>query len=991
MKPTRRSIRMNPPRPLLPALAVWLCLAAAAAAAEEGAIGGGPKASGISDLRAREAFERTQSIMDPETRAAYDRWKSGQATEKDMMLLRRNNQQIQMEAHRGTMPREDFNPLQKDQNQWMGDNVQKSAKDGGLEGRQQKPSGEPKPGTDFDGLAAPKPGSTATPEQYQQARQNLNQNVNKQLQGQGLKPLENPSRQLETDIMPDAERVSKDTFRQVEKTVNRDGGVMYGDQDAARVERKIRDGEMPSVKENVSHLQEQVRQARSHNAESGHLIDEGRRLMNENQPGTEGYRQGQEMVERGQLRAEQGVKYEQRMQEADGRIARQTTDDGAFRPQTKSQGTLENIAGKRGQPDVSGQDLGEVRATSENRIAQRQQAAAQRLAEGGQMDAAAEIARNMTPSERGRLLDATYDRVYQETRNAMPQGTDPAKAHQIADQAAVREQGKLASQMRENPTPDRWNRQENRWELNSRQGGNTPESPGPTTASRTVAPDGPGGGKVAAPETPGGKPAASEAPGGMRGALDKAGKVMMGVGALNTGQDIVDWQDGKMSGGRVLANAVDNIAGGPIATGEMLVQKGGDALATSEAIEHANRQKMEGYALDGGLALRQAGVPKEEVQKIMADMRNGDNTSFDKARQDLAAKGIEVDEPLKPVLSSSGAMATLARADDNALQRGADLLKGIGHGIARAADFAAEATGLKAAAANVQAWVKERGVSESDAALAETLVSKGATHEEALEAIKSKNDGDFAELTNLRNRLNQQSNAPRPAPAGEAENVKKAPEEMAATGENAPKAGIDEALDQLKAAPDAEGKKGRDDALGQALDNLKPNGAAAATADANLGDALDQLKRDGPAGQAPVDAHAPAAGDVTSRLDADVQKEMAAGDVTSRLDDEVKNEVGRAAQAAKAQAERQRQAVQARNREADRQAQAAAQRAQAAQQAQAVQQQAQTMQPQQQQQFDPEAFRRLMSDLSKSLDGIGRIGAPPPPGERWDKSRGDTQ
>ena len=521
--------------------------------------GGG--AQSVGDLRSRQLTESAQSGMDAQTKAAYDNFQRGNASEADLMTLRRNNQQMQMDAHRGNIPKDNYVKLQNDFNQWMDKNVQQAAGDAGLVGRKQVSSGSPNPGTDFDGLAAPKEGQTATPEQYRQARQNLNEIVNKQLKDAGLKPLDNPSRQLETDIMPDSEKVSPETFREVEKMVNRDGGVMYGDQRAAKVERQIRAGELPTAQDNVSHMQEQVRQAKSHIAEGGKLIDEGRHLMNENKPGTEGYRQGQEMVERGQLRAEQGIKYEQRLQGGDGRLGAQTVKDGTpFRPDTPSQRILEQIAGKRPletRPSVDGgkgayemaaeqaranapagtdpaevnrmaeeagkraqgqverldniykknfqeaeqaalkqgkdpatartiaeqagerargqAQLGTVAATSDNRISQRQQAASEKLQGAGRPDLTAEMARNMSPAERGQLLDNTYNRAYEEAKRGLG-NLSPEEAHRIADQAAIREQNKLAGEMRKNSIGDKWNAAENRWEQNSQMGGRTPES-----------------------------------------------------------------------------------------------------------------------------------------------------------------------------------------------------------------------------------------------------------------------------------------------------------------------------------------------------------------------------------------------------------------------------------------------------------------------------------------------------------------------------------
>jgi hypothetical protein len=523
------------------------------------------KPTSVSDMRTRQLTESAQSGMDAQTRAAYDNFQRGAATETDMMTLRRNNQQVQMDAHRGSIPKDSYVKLQNDFNTWMDKNVQQAASEAGLVGRKQVASGAPKPGTDFDGLAAPKEGQTATPEQYRQARENLNEIVNKQLKDAGLKPLDNPSRQLETDIMPDAEKVSKETFRAVEKMVNTDGGVMYGDQNAAKVERMIRDGELPTAKDNVSHVQEQVRQARSHVAEATHLIDEGRRLMDANPEGSEGFKKGQELIERGQLRAEQGIKYEQRMEGGDGRIGAQTAKDGTpFRPDTPSQRQLEQIAGKRpietrlsteserklavemaqenaranmpeGTPpdqarklfEQAGQraegqiarlddiyrrnfqeaeqaalkqgkdpatarliaeqagerargqaQLGTVAATAENRIGQRQHAVADKLVDANRPELAAEVGRNMTPAERGRLLDNTYNRAYEEARRGLG-NLSPEEAHRIADQAAIKEQNKLAAEMRKNPIADRFNPAENRWEQNSQLGGNKPESGGP--------------------------------------------------------------------------------------------------------------------------------------------------------------------------------------------------------------------------------------------------------------------------------------------------------------------------------------------------------------------------------------------------------------------------------------------------------------------------------------------------------------------------------
>jgi hypothetical protein len=674
----------------------------------------------LAQLQARRIIEGQQTLLEPQTQAALDKWRADQAnpngqrtlTAQDEALLRRNHQQIQMEAHRSSgssrpgVSLQEYQALQADHNRWLQTHATHAASDVGLESWTQRSSGPPKPGTDFDGLAGARAGgATPNAEQYLRARQVFNQRINQELINQELPPLENPAAALEADIMTQADRVSGQTYRDVEAAFNRDGGTLYGDQSAAQSERLLREGEMPSVESNARHMQEQLRQARSHNAESTRLLNEGRELVQRSPAGSDDYRRGLELLERGQLAAERGIKYESRLQDGSGRLSQQVGEGPGFRPATPSQGAMDQVLndplGSRG--GHVAEPLAQAHATAENRISQRLVADAQRLVQGGHYAEAAELARNLTPNQRGRLLESM-----------------PAEHSE-----------RMLKAMRANSVPDRWIHAENRWELNS----NRVETRQPSPS---------GGGR----QPPGGSPA-------NRGPRIQAGaeRAMVGVAALNAGQDLVDYQEGLISEKELAIRLGDNALGGAVGTTLATRDKIGEAGQLRDSLEAINAQALETYGLAGAMELRRAGVSMAEAQRIMQDLRQGDASSFQRKQEELAAQGVVVVEPVPPRLERTGRLDVFLEGDDYAHERAGEVVIGLGHAIGRAGGFLAEAVGARAGLASVEAYRSERGSSGTSSGLMDALVRRGATSEEAYAAVSAWEGGDQSALVELRNRL----------------------------------------------------------------------------------------------------------------------------------------------------------------------------------------------------------------------------------------------
>ena len=131
------------------------------------------------------------------------------------------------------------------------------------------------------------------------------------------------------------------------------------------------------------------------------------------------------------------------------------------------------------------------------------------------------------------------------------------------------------------------------------------------------------------------------------GALSKGAKGVgkaletAGTGAVifNTAQDVKESLQGKKSWKETGKNVADLTTGGAISTTENTIKKNSDYKESDKAIKNAQASEDEAEILARGLSLRKSGVSKAETEKIMEDMRHGNNKTFLKKVHTLRKQG----------------------------------------------------------------------------------------------------------------------------------------------------------------------------------------------------------------------------------------------------------------------------------------------------------------------------------------------------------------
>ncbi len=298
---------------------------------------------------------------------------------------------------------------------------------------------------------------------------------------------------------------------------------------------------------------------------------------------------------------------------------------------------------------------------------------------------------------------------------------------------------------------------------------------GTTRGPATDAPDGSGRGPVV--DSPDGQPRgpAADAPEGKFGkALDKVGKGMQAVDILSGAQDFKEAaKKGDLEGmGKAAVNTADGLVGGVKGTVDTLVTKGGDRSAAQEAIDQANRSHLENQNQQIAIDLQRSGMSKEDIKEVLDAKARGDEgplrDSYEKIGKSVPTLVVE-----KPV-----------EGDDTWKDRGAQVLTGMGEKTVKAGTFVKEtvedvgeiATGLtekgvagelidqqkknlapsnlgegfEAAADTIKAGRDEASARDS---LADKLVEKGASPEEAAKAAEAWSAGDRSQLDALKEKL----------------------------------------------------------------------------------------------------------------------------------------------------------------------------------------------------------------------------------------------
>jgi hypothetical protein len=354
----------------------------------------------------------------PEIKAAVQAVADGTATPQQKALAFRSNFEVNMMAEQGELPLADYQKVQNVFSEQAQQFMKDAAQDAGLTGFEpqavdpNKPA-TPKPGTDVDGHMIRRPGvpdQQITARDVANARQSFNDRVNAYLTDNGLEPLENPSRQLKADNMP-AEAITPKEAAASSSYINKDGGTAYSDPVAAEVEAYLRGaGPKPSsLVDWARYVSEQQRQIMNHD-HTDHLTDAISKGANA-EPGGQEYIDLQNNKGEVQLEAEQTGKYQERINRAATAVGNETGVPADL-PVTTGRAASELVTANRG-PGM-GPIAGIVDALRENTTLSNTESFVDTVARiaqqnpelrGEASEAIAEATRNLTPSQRGAILE----------------------------------------------------------------------------------------------------------------------------------------------------------------------------------------------------------------------------------------------------------------------------------------------------------------------------------------------------------------------------------------------------------------------------------------------------------------------------------------------------------------------------------------------------------------------------------------------------------
>jgi len=248
---------------------------------------------------------------------------------------------------------------------------------------------------------------------------------------------------------------------------------------------------------------------------------------------------------------------------------------------------------------------------------------------------------------------------------------------------------------------------------------------------------------------------------GGRGALETGGKVMAASDILNTGQDVIDYHEGKKTGAEVVGNAAMNFtpAGQAYAVGAQLKGKADGAIGALPAVMEANKSQAAAHANDSGLEARKAGASAEEAHGIRDALRAGDTQKAEAIAQSLRDRGVDYKVPDAPEVY-------LPEADDTAWERTKEVGAGIGAQVERAGTFVVNAgKNTVEIGSSVGSVIKDEvnvynrnqeNIGQKQG-LYERLINKGADPADAQAAVDQwKASGSTEKLSALRQQLNQQ-------------------------------------------------------------------------------------------------------------------------------------------------------------------------------------------------------------------------------------------
>ena len=185
---------------------------------------------------------------------------------------------------------------------------------------------------------------------------------------------------------------------------------------------------------------------------------------------------------------------------------------------------------------------------------------------------------------------------------------------------------------------------------------------GQTTNKLDVDVDGPNGPKGAVPDTPMTT---------RQKVVNTIGVVMTVADIGNACQTLEDYNSGKISGAQALENLADStFTLGMIGTARRVDQSLDDWWAAERMIHKVNKQNLANYFTDWEIALRKAGVSKEDARRMVEDaMGSNDTTGLEWAAERLRLDGRTIDNPVLQI--------DYVEADDTVIDRTLEVGKGI--------------------------------------------------------------------------------------------------------------------------------------------------------------------------------------------------------------------------------------------------------------------------------------------------------------------------
>lgn len=720
------------------------------------------------------SFAEGSQRLSPEVHEALRAMASGKATTQQEALLFANNDAINRARIAEQIPDAQYQSAQRRFKEMNYEFAENAARSVGAEFEVQKSKAiRSQPGTDSDYIT-----KVESSQQIADMQSNYNQQVNDYLQQNNVTSVDRADwhHKLDTDFMADPKGVSQAEFERIAE-INNDA---YKRRAAAEWEYKSRNPEAGPIsqhetKEYVKEMEDfrnkknsQIEEIQGHgDIESGSL-DEGKLTQ----------KQAQQQ------------KYDSRIGEADARYrsdhglpdadnpTHSLAKDGAIREPDITPEKAREILGKGPKERLTEADMQAAQesfdarrqaalATEENIHRNATRNAAEGFMEKADLDAevdewmrqkeltpadaprgysknaardAAEIMENMPPAEKARFMAEVESKLPTDPNTGM---LTPESQRIMNDlKAEMRKRPGKSPGTKKMPDADTAKVSEpDSPKVNDPDGPKVADLDDPKVGDM----DGPKAGDVDGAETRGG------------GVLEKVGEVMTASDILNTGQDVVDYMEGKKSAAEVAENAAVNFtpAGQIYSVAKQLDKKSSDYGDAQISADEVNRAQQQAHATTAGLEARKQGATKEEAHAIMVALRSGYPEWAEQMAQDLRDRGLDFHIPEAPEEYT-------VEADDGYVDRIGQVATGIGSQLYRAGNFVLDTAKnvheidtatdsiLKD---NMHVAVSEMTHEQQAQDLYDRLVAKGADPQEALEAATQFKEGNLRPLSDLRKAL----------------------------------------------------------------------------------------------------------------------------------------------------------------------------------------------------------------------------------------------